>query len=148
MARFGGRVPVGYVTVWPGKSVLVRLDAVSSGEAWRFWLGAARSGIAWLGPAGFGTAVVATCDKTRLGWQGWAVMEGRGLIGVRKSRRSGYGPSGSGRFRCGKLRKVRRSRLGSVCSGASGYGKSCFGGAAQGGSGRVRLVKFCLGWAW
>lgn len=29
---------------------------------------------------------------------------------------------------------VRRSRLGSVCSGASGYGKSCFGGAAQGGS--------------
>lgn len=79
------------------------------GEIWRSWLGAARSGIAWLGPVGLGTAVrsrlgaagnvwsgkawrgvavVATCDKARLGWQGWAVMEGRGLIGVRKSRRS------------------------------------------------------------
>ena len=85
---------------------MFRLDVLRHGPVSRFWLGAARSGIAWLGPAGFGTAVVATCDKVRLGWQGWAVrvrpvavsqgrawsglavMEGRGLIGVRKSKRS------------------------------------------------------------
>ena len=79
-----------YGTAWSGW--------VGHGEVWRSWLGAARSGIAWLGPAGFGTAVrvgqvmfgyvvtwfgwarrrlgkavVATCDKARLGWQGWAV---------------------------------------------------------------------------
>ena len=42
----------------------------------------------------------------------------------------------SGRMVAGKS---WRSRLGSVCSGASGYGKSCFGGAAQGGHVMVRV---------
>ena len=82
------------------------------------------AGNVWSGKAWRGVAVVATCDKARLGWQGWAVMEGRGLIGVRKSR---------------------RSRLGSVCSGASGYGKPWFGGAAQGGLGGVRHRSSWLG---
>lgn len=56
------------------------------------------------------------------------------MVGQYQSRSGVFGPD-----------MVRRSRLGSVCSGASGYGKSCFGGAAQGGLGGVRHRLFWLG---
>ena len=36
---------------------MFRLDVLRHGQIRRSWLGAARSGIAWLGPAGFGMAV-------------------------------------------------------------------------------------------
>ena len=45
-------------------------------------------------------------------------------------------------FRSGS---ARRGGLGKVWSGASGYGKSCFIGAAQGGLGGVRHRLFWLG---
>ena len=162
------------VGVW---SVLVRFGTVwMCGMAWRFWLGAARSGIAWLGPASFGTAVQHVRDCGRAGrgkasgtasyklarygrsWQA-AVMEGRGLIGVRKSNISqGRGVFGSDMVRrlwlgtaflvssrCGSV-SARRSRLivfvrahrGTASRGLAGQRKAVH----RSGSG------FCLGWAW
>lgn len=57
VARFGGRVPFGYVTVWSGKSVLVRRGAVryrvvGSGRARHGGRGNVRQGTAWLARLG------------------------------------------------------------------------------------------------
>ena len=56
------------------------------------------------------------------------------MVGQYQSKPGVFGPD-----------MVRRSRLGSVCSGASGYGKPWFGGAAQGGHVMVRFVVSGLG---
>lgn len=113
---------VGLGVAWRGSAGRLSRGKDRNGKATyvggrRSWLGAARSGIAWSGPVGLGMAVVATCDKARLGWQGWAVMLGRGLIGVRKARRSGFGRSVG------------------VWSGRMGQGKAVMAGQYQSSSG-------------
>ena len=109
MAVLVRRGAVRYRVVGSGRARHGGPGTVSQGEARSGPSGSGvvrRSWFGWVGQLCCGRAVVATCDKARLGWQGWAVrvrpvavsqgrawsglavMEGRGLIGVRKSRRS------------------------------------------------------------
>ena len=97
---------------------LERSGSIRYGLDGRSGYGELRRGTVGSVRVGRGQAVVATCDKARLGWQGWAVsvcsglaalgeavMLGRGLIGVRKSRRLWRGNACLGLLRSGGARR-------------------------------------------